>query len=268
LNYTSDRVPGRTASNILTIALSGATLPASLARIDLEIEVAGQVFRQEFPPQPNQSFTKPVKAASLPERVKPRVGGQAMGNRNRRAFRGERRQPEKVSQLRQKLGHKTKQEPGFRFYALYERIYRRDVLAAAWARVKANKGAANVDGVEIDDLAASPESERALLDEIERELKEHRYLPRAVQRVYRPKANGKLRALGIPRVRDRVVQQAALLILEPIFEADFHDSSFGFRPGRGAHGALEEIRGYLEVGFQAVFDADLKSQTPPTKSVA
>lgn len=165
--------------------------------------------------------------------------------------------PETVSSLRLKLNRKAVQEPKFRFYALYDRVYRRDVLRAAWGRVRANDGVAGIDGVSIAQLIE--QGEEAFIEALHQQLRTHSYRAQAVRRAYIAKQDGRRRPLGIPTVADRVVQMAALLILEPVFEADFEDCSYGFRPGRNAHQALAEIRSHIEQGYQAVYDADLKS---------
>lgn len=163
----------------------------------------------------------------------------------------------KVNRLRFKLGKKAKQEPNFKFYTLYQHIHRMDVLYVAWDLVKKNKGCPGVDGISID-FFDNREKVESLLRDIQKSLKEQTYLPQPVKRVYIPKSDGKLRPLGIPTIYDRIVQQATKLVLEPIFESDFLDCSYGFRPGRGAEGALNAIRTEIKSGKNSVYDADLK----------
>jgi len=155
------------------------------------------------------------------------------------------------------LYRKAKSKPEYRFWSLYGEVQRADVLAAAWRRVKANAGAAGVDGVSIEEIAAEKETEAAWLSALREELHRKTYRPAPVRRVKIPKPSGGFRALGIPTVKDRVVQMAVYLVLMPIFEADFHPRSFGFRPGRQAHQAVEAIREALRMGKTEVVDADL-----------
>lgn len=171
---------------------------------------------------------------------------------------GDKNLPPELSRLRQKLGQKAKQEPQFRFYTLYGRIMDQATLKAAWERVRANGGAPGVDGVSIEQVEQTAEGVAGFLEQIREELHAKTYRPDAVRRVYIPKPDGRERPLGIPTVRDRVVQTAVLLILEPIFEADFEDCSYGFRPGRSAHDALEEVRQSIAAGLKTIYDADLQ----------
>jgi len=166
--------------------------------------------------------------------------------------------PAKLTTLRQRLYRKAKLEPKFRFYVLYDRIYRRDVLSSAYQIARANKGKAGVDGVTFEDIEGSPGGVDRFLEEIQESLRAKTYRPSAVRRSWIPKPDGRKRPLGIPTIRDRVVQTAVLLIIEPIFEADFMDCSYGYRPGRSAHDALAEVQKHLKEGLWSVYDADLK----------
>jgi RNA-directed DNA polymerase len=163
---------------------------------------------------------------------------------------------DKVRQLQRCLCAAAKRQPGRRFHALMDRIYRSDVLWEAWRRVRSNRGAAGVDRQTLE--AVEQSGVEHFLEELGAELRAGEYRPRAVLRRYIPKGDGKQRPLGIPTVRDRVVQMAAKLVLEPIFEADFRPSSYGYRPRRSATEALEALRKLGAQGYNHVLDADIR----------
>lgn len=164
--------------------------------------------------------------------------------------------PERIRTLQRKLYIKAKQEPAYRFYALYDKLYQADILHHAWRLVKANKGSPGVDGMSFEAIENGIGVDRYLL-ELGCELQDKTYLANPVRRVMIPKADGSLRPLGIPTIRDRVVQMALKLVIEPIFEADFCEHSYGFRPRKSAHQAIDAIADGLHQGQTQVIDADL-----------
>jgi RNA-directed DNA polymerase len=164
--------------------------------------------------------------------------------------------PDTIRTLQRKLYAKAKQEPAYRFYALYDKISREDVLNHAWRLVKANRGSPGVDGISFEAIENGIGVDTFLRD-LARDLKDKTYRAQPVRRVMIPKVDGSLRPLGIPTLRDRVAQMAVKLIIEPIFEADFCAHSYGFRPKKSAHDAVEDIANALWAGYTRVIDADL-----------
>ena len=180
--------------------------------------------------------------------------------------------PEQIRKLQQGLYLKAKTEPNFRFYSLYDKVYRTDVLYHAYRLVRANHGAPGVDGVSIEKIEAEGVDE--WLVGLQTELRTRQYRPKPVRRVMIPKPGGGERPLGIPTLRDRVAQMAAKMVLEPIFEADFEPNAYGYRPGRSAGDAIKRVHALLIQGYTDVVDADLSkyldcsSDYPPFPGMA
>lgn len=162
-----------------------------------------------------------------------------------------------VGKLQTALHAKAKAAPKYRFYALYDKLYRADVLSVAYHNCRSNQGAAGVDGQTFADIEAY--GLEKWLGELTQELKDKTYRPGPVRRVWIPKEDGGQRPLGIPTIRDRVVQTAALLVLEPIFEADLQPEQYAYRPGRSALDAVATVQEALRAGYTEVVDADLSA---------
>ena len=179
--------------------------------------------------------------------------------------------PNTIRTLQRKLYAKAKQEPAFRFYALYDKVCRADILGHAYGLVRSNRGAPGIDGVTFEDIEAGIGTD-AYLAQLQEELERKTYRADGVRRVWIPKPDGSKRPLGIPTIRDRIVQMALKLVVEPIFEADFCDHSYGFRPKRSAHDAVKAVTDGLFQGKTQVIDADLSkyldrcSYYPPADS--
>jgi group II intron reverse transcriptase/maturase len=163
--------------------------------------------------------------------------------------------PVKVQELRNALHAKAKGSPSYRFYALYDKVYRTDVLAYAYQCCHANKGSAGVDGQTFEDIESY--GRERWLGELQQELKDKSYQPSAVRRVWIPKPEGTRRPLGVPTITDRVAQMAAVVVLEPIFEADLEPEQYAYRPDRSALDAVSRVVQLLQTGHQQVVDADL-----------
>jgi RNA-directed DNA polymerase len=163
--------------------------------------------------------------------------------------------PSKIRDLQIKLYRKAKNEPGYRFYMLYDKMWREDILDHAYALARANKGAPGVDGQSFEQIESAGLQE--WLSGIRQDIRNRTYQPQPVRRVMIPKPGGGERPLGIPTIRDRVVQTAAKLVLEPIFEADLEPNAYGYRPQRSAQDAIREVHGLLCDGYTDVVDADL-----------
>ena len=164
--------------------------------------------------------------------------------------------PERIRTLQRKLYRKAKQEPARRFHALYDKVYRADILSHAYHLVRANKGSAGIDGVTFEAIEENGGAD-AFMAELAKALRGKTYKPDPVKRVMIPKSDGSKRPLGIPTIRDRVAQMAVKLVIEPIFEADFCPNSYGFRPKKSAHDAVEDVTYTLNKGYTEVIDADI-----------